>query len=267
MKRFSKLLMAATLLFGLGSSVKAADVPRSEYPRPQFERERWVNLNGTWSYTFDFGQTGAERDYRNSKGFDGKITVPFCPESSLSGVKYTDFIPCIWYQRSIAIPETWDGKMILLNFGAVDYDATIFIDGKKVGRHCGAGSSFSIDITKFVKAGSSANLVIQVKDNLRGGKQPGGKQSTGYYSAGCNYTRVTGIWQTVWMEAVCPEALKRVFATPDIDQQQLVIRPEFYEEGNGNILTVQVFDGKKLVSSKQAPATNNTVIVLSLIHI
>ena len=265
MKHFSKLLMAATLLLGLSSSVKAADLPRSEYPRPQFEREYWVNLNGTWTYSFDFGQTGADRNFRNSKGFDGKITVPFCPESSLSGVKHTDFIPCIWYQRTITVPETWGGKNILLNFGAVDYDATIFIDGKKVGRHCGAGSSFSLDITKFVKAGGSANLVVQVKDNLRGGKQPGGKQSTGYYSAGCNYTRVTGIWQTVWMEAVCPEALKQVFATPDIDQQQLVVRPEFYEEGNGCTLTVQVFDEKqKLVSTKTAPATNNTVIVLPI---
>ena len=265
MKHFSKLLMAATLLLGLSSSVKAADLPRSEYPRPQFERECWVNLNGTWTYSFDFGQTGADRNFRNSKGFDGKITVPFCPESSLSGVKHTDFIPCIWYQRTITVPDTWGGKNILLNFGAVDYDATIFIDGKKVGRHCGAGSSFSLDITKFVKAGGSANLVIQVKDNLRGGKQPGGKQSTGYYSAGCNYTRVTGIWQTVWMEAVCPEALKQVFATPDIDQQQLVVRPEFYEEGNGCMLTVQVFDEKqKLVSTKTAPATNNTVIVLPI---
>ena len=265
MKHISKLLMAATLLLCLGSTVKAADLPRSEYPRPQFERECWMNLNGTWTYTFDFGQTGAERDFRNSKGFDGKITVPFCPESKLSGVQHTDFIPCVWYQRTITVPETWGGKNILLNFGAVDYDATIYIDGKKVGRHCGAGSSFSLDITKFVKAGGSANLVIQVKDNLRGGKQPGGKQSTGYYSAGCNYTRVTGIWQTVWMEAVCPEALKQVFATPDIDQQQLVVRPEFYEEGNGCTLTVQVFDEKqKLVSTKTAPATNNTVIVLPI---
>jgi len=224
-----------------------------------------VNLNGTWSYSFDFGQTGAERDWQNSKGFDGKITVPFCPESSLSGVQYTDFIPCIWYQRSITVPETWfGGKKILLNFGAVDYEATIYIDGKRVGKHYGTGSSFSLDITNFVKAGESANLVVCVKDALRGHKQPGGKQSIGYYSAGCNYTRVTGIWQTVWMEAVCPEGLKRVFATPDIDQQQLVIRPEFYEEGNGNMLTVQVFDGQKLVSSKQAPATNNTVIVLPI---
>jgi len=265
MKITSKLLMATMLLLGIGNSVKAADLPRSEYPRPQFERADWVNLNGTWSYSFDFGQTGAERDWRNSKGFDGKILVPFCPESSLSGVKHTDFIPCLWYQRSIDVPAAWEGKNILLNFGAVDYEATIYIDGKRVGKHYGAGSSFSLDITKFVKAGGSANLVVCVKDALRNHKQPGGKQSIGYYSAGCNYTRVTGIWQTVWMEAVNPQALKRVFATPDIDQQQLVIRPEFYAEGNGNMLTVQVFDEKKkLVSSKQAPATNNTVIVLPI---
>ena len=265
MKHLSKLLMAATLLLGLSSSVKAADLPRSEYPRPQFERADWVNLNGTWSYSFDFGQTGGEKGWRNSKGFDGKITVPFCPESSLSGVQYTDFIPCIWYQRSIDIPAAWAGKNILLNFGAVDYEATIFIDGKRVGKHYGTGSSFSIDITKSVKAGNSYNLVVMVKDALRGGKQPGGKQSTSLKSAGCNYTRVTGIWQTVWMEAVNPMALKLVFATPDIDQQQLVVRPEFYEEGNGNMLTVQVFDAnKKLVSSKQAPATNNTIIVLPI---
>ena len=265
MKRISKLLMAAFFLLALGSNVKAADIPRSEYPRPQFERADWVNLNGTWSYSFDFGQTGAERDFRNSKGFDGKITVPFCPESSLSGVKYTDFIPCLWYQRSIDIPASWDGKNILLNFGAVDYEATIYIDGKRVGKHYGTGSSFSFDITKFVKAGGSANLVVMVKDALRNHKQPGGKQSIGFYSAGCNYTRVTGIWQTVWMEAVNPQALKRVFATPDIDQQQLVIRPEFYAEGNSNMLTVQVFDEKKkLVSSRQAPATNNTIIVLPI---
>ena len=165
MKTISKLLMAASLLLGLGSSVKAADLPRSEYPRPQFERERWMNLNGTWTYSFDFGQTGAERDFRNSKGFDGKITVPFCPESSLSGVQYTDFIPCIWYQRSITVPETWfGGKKILLNFGAVDYETTVYIDGKRVGKHYGTGSSFSFDITNFVKAGESANLVICVKD-------------------------------------------------------------------------------------------------------
>ena len=125
MKHLNKVLAAASLLLGLSSTAKAVDIPRSEYPRPQFERADWVNLNGTWSYSFDFGQTGTDKGWRNSKGFDGKITVPFCPESSLSGVQYTDFIPCLWYQRSIDVPADWAGKNILLNFGAVDYEAAI----------------------------------------------------------------------------------------------------------------------------------------------
>lgn len=264
MKHISKLLLAALVLLFGSTSMNAADTPRSEYPRPQFERTDWVNLNGTWSFSFDFGRTGGEKGWQDSKGFDGKIVVPFCPESSLSGVAYTDFIPCLWYQRSIDIPSGWQGKNILLNFGAVDYDATIYLDGKKVFRHYGTGSSFSVDITKYVKAGQSANLVVQVRDDLRDHKQPGGKQSISLKSAGCNYTRTTGIWQTVWMEAVNPMALKQVFATPDVDQQQLVVRPEFYEEGNGNKLTVEVLDGGKVVSSKTAPATNNTIIVLPI---
>ena len=213
-----KVLWVALMALMGNIQMAVADTPRPEYPRPQFERADWQNLNGTWTYTFDFGRSGSQRDFKNSKGFDGKITVPFCPESKLSGVGYIDFINTIWYQRSITAPASWEGKRIMLNFGAVDYEATIFIDGNEVATHWGAGSSFSIDITKYVKPGQAANLVMVVNDNLRGGKQPGGKQSVGYYSAGCNYTRTTGIWQTVWMEAIAQEGLKSVFAKPDIDQ-------------------------------------------------
>ena len=93
------LLTVALALLSL-TSVKA-DTPRAEYPRPQFERSQWLNLNGTWTYTFDFGKSGNNRDFKNSKGFDEKIMVPFCPESKLSGVEHTDFINCMWYQRTI----------------------------------------------------------------------------------------------------------------------------------------------------------------------
>lgn len=253
---------AVAAMMSYGSTTAKAQTPRPEYPRPQFERSEWVNLNGTWTYSFDFGRTGRDKGWQNNASFDGKITVPFCPESSLSGVKYTDFINTIWYQRKIDIPAAWNGKKILLNFGAVDYEAHIFIDGKLVRRHFGTGSSFSCDITKFVKAGQQHNLVVLVNDNLRDHKQPGGKQSIGFYSAGCNYTRVTGIWQTVWMEAVAEEGLKSVFATPDIDQKQLVIHPQFYQESNTNKLVVTLYDGKKAVASKTVNCTNNSVIVL-----
>ena len=241
-----------------------AQIPRPEYPRPQFERSEWVNLNGTWSYSFDMGRSGMNRDFHKSEGFDSKIIIPFCPESSLSGVKYTDFINSIWYQRKITVPSAWAGKKVLLHFGAVDYEATVYINGTKVAVHHGAGTSFAVDISPYVKAGETANLVVCANDDLRSGHQPGGKQSTNFYSAGCSYTRVTGIWQTVWMEPVDAQGLKRVYATPDIDQNQLVVRPEFYTESNTNTLTVQVLDGKKIVATRTVNATNSSVVVLPI---
>ena len=253
------MVVTLALMLGFGNAIAQ---PRAEYPRPQFERVDWVNLNGTWTYAFDFSRTGNARGYVNSKGFDGNITVPFCPESSLSGVQYTDFINTIWYQRTLDIPAAWEGKKIFLNFGAVDYEALIYIDGKLVTTHYGTGSSFAVDLTNRVKAGQRHNLVIRVNDDLRGGKQPGGKQCTALYSHGCSYTRVTGIWQTVWMEAVDKEGLKTVYAVPDIDQKQLVVTPQFYAESNTNKLVVTVYDGKKVVSTKTVPATNNSVVVL-----
>lgn len=121
-----KKLLAAAMLFMLNSwSCFSADTPRAEYPRPQFEREQWVNLNGTWTFDFDFGKSGKDRRLQSAEKFDKNITVPFCPESKLSGVGYTDFIEQMWYQRNITIPSDWNGKKIFLNFGAVDYCAEI----------------------------------------------------------------------------------------------------------------------------------------------
>ena len=262
-KVFQRMLLCLTLGTAF-CTANAVDIPRPEYPRPQFERTDWVNLNGQWTFEMDFGASGEQRGWTNSKGLSKKITVPFCPESELSGIGYTDFIPCVWYQRNINIPAEWNGKKILLHFGAADYETKVYVDGKMVGEHKGAGSSFNFDITSYVKAGQQANLVVRVYDNLRGGMQPGGKQCTALYSAGCSYTRVTGIWQTVWMEAVNEQALKNVFAIPDIDQQQLVVRPEFYNEGNNNTLTVEVKDGKKTVAKRTSQASNQSTIVLPI---
>ena len=262
-KVFQRMLLCLTLGTAF-CTANAVDIPRPEYPRPQFERTDWVNLNGQWTFEMDFGSSGEQRGWTNTKGLSKKITVPFCPESELSGIGYTYFIPCVWYQRNINIPAEWNGKKILLHFGAADYETKVYVDGKMVGEHKGAGSSFNFDITSYVKAGQQANLVVRVYDNLRGGMQPGGKQCTALYSAGCSYTRVTGIWQTVWMEAVNEQALKNVFAIPDIDQQQLVVRPEFYNEGNNNTLTVEVKDGKKTVAKRTSQASNQSTIVLPI---
>ncbi len=256
------LLVAAALLLTVGSSVKAADLPRSEYPRPQFERKAWVNLNGTWTFDYDFGMSGLDRRFNESKGFDRKITVPFCPESKLSGVGSTDFINCLWYHRTLSIPADWKGQQVILHFGAVDYETSIWLDGRQIFDHFGGSSSFEVDITPYVTPGQDAQLVLRVKDDLRSGMQTGGKQCTHFYSGGCSYTRVTGIWQTVWMEAVHPQGLKRITTVPDLDQSQFVVRPEFYALTAGNTLTVQVLDGQKVVSQKTVPAQDGISIVL-----
>ena len=206
-------------------------IPRPEYPRPQFFRDSWLNLNGSeWSYEFDFGQSGVARGLCASKGFSKSINVPFCPESELSGVGYTDFIPAMFYHRKLAIPEEWGGKRVLLNFGAVDYECEGFINGASVGCHRGGSSSFSFDLTNYVAAGNEYDFVLRVKDDVRSGIQASGKQSVNYASSGCHYTRVTGIWQTVWLEAVALTGLKRCRITPDWDNGAFTFTPEYWAD-------------------------------------
>lgn len=262
MKTIKKSVLTLMMLLASSMAAVAQVLPRAEYPRPQFQRQLWQNLNGTWSYSFDFSRTGDQRGYADSRGFEGKITVPFCPESKLSGVEHTDFINTIWYQREITVPQDWAGQTILLHFGASDYETSIYIDGHLVDRHFGGGSSFAVDITRYAHPGQTARLVVRVDDNLRAGHQPAGKQSERLDSYGCMYTRTTGIWQTVWMEPVSRQGLKAVSAIPDIDQGQVVIRPEFYNEEAGATLTVTMLDGKKVVASQTVRSSNGAVVVL-----
>lgn len=241
--------------------ITAFAIPRAEYPRPQFERNAWINLNGEWTYSFDFGGSGLEREWFKSTGFDQKIIVPFCPESKLSGVEYKDFINHMWYHRTISIPQDWANKQVLLNFGAVYYKSEIYIDGVFAARHFGGTSSFQVDITPYVKAGQTHNLVVYVESDVRSTHQPSGKQNLQFASYGCNYTRTTGIWQTVWMEAVHPEGLQSVQMIPDIDQQQLIILPRFYKELGGK-LEVTLKDNGKVVSKETVAANSLSTVIL-----
>ena len=245
-------------------SVASFAQPRAEYPRPQFERENWKNLNGEWSFTLDLSNSGRARNLYDSKGFDGKITVPFAPESKLSGVGYTDFINSVWYQRTIQIPQEWTGKQIKLNFGAVYYESEVYIDGTFVGRHFGGSDSFSYDITEYVADGKEHSLVVHAESDIRSGEQPGGKQSTRYESHGCFYTRTTGIWQTVWMEAVDACGLERVQVLTDIDQSQLTVIPTFYGLKNGNRLQVTVLDEGKVVAKADVVAAQSMPVVIPI---
>ena len=239
----------------------AAQQPRAEYPRPQFERQDWVNLNGQWTYTFDFVGSGLERRFYESKGFDGRITVPFCPESKLSGVGYTDFINHIWYQRAVSMPSAWQGRDVRLNFGAVYYNSEVYIDGRLVGRHFGGSTSFSFDVTRFLSDGKEHSLVVHAYSDTRTAKQPAGKQNMRHTQFECMYTRTTGIWQTVWMEPVSRGALERTQVITDIDRKEVCIQPKFYAP-QGGTLTATLRDGKKVVARQTVGAQDGQVIVL-----
>lgn len=254
------LIVVAALLFSTAIGAQ----PRAEYPRPQFERADWVNLNGEWSFALDLSDSGRDRDFYNSKGFEQRITVPFAPESKLSGIGYTDFINSVWYQRMIQIPSAWQGKRVKLNFGAVYYESEVYIDGRFVGRHYGGSDSFAFDITDFVGDGKEHSIVVHAESDLRSGTQPGGKQSTNYYSYGCSYTRTTGIWQTVWMEAVDDMALERVQVVTDIDNEQIVVIPTYYNVAGGNTLSVEVSDGGKVVAHAESAAVQGVPVVVAL---
>ncbi len=238
-------------------------IPRPEHPRPQFMRETWKNLNGTWTFVFDPGQSGMERGLAASRGFDREIRVPFCPESRLSGVAHTDFIGRMWYHREVAIPRAWDGRRILLHFGAVDFACEAFIDGQPVGTHVGGSSSFTFDITAQVQAGKRHHLVLHVQDDTRSGAQAGGKQSVRHASHGCSYTRVTGIWQTVWLEAVAPGGLEQVQVMPDLDGGRFVVVPRYRAVARGLRLRARLFDGKRKVDEVVVPVGQNAACALS----
>lgn len=259
MRKTQLVLVGLLLSFTVNAT---NDIPRPEYPRPQFERAEWINLNGTWTYEFDLSNSGKNRQLTTAKQLSNTITVPFCPESKLSGVNHTDFIEQMWYQRSISIPENWKDKKIMLNFGAVDYHAEIYIDGNYLGNHDGGSSSFSLDITPAVEPGNTHSLVVFVADKTRSGLQAVGKQSTQYNSYGCFYTRVTGIWQTVWLEAVSPYGLRSARTNSDIDQQQLIVTPEFYRPSNDETLEITLYDDNRQVSRKVVKCNNGSSVVL-----
>ena len=185
---------------------------RGEYPRPQFVRKDWLCLNGEWGFEIDHGDSGAVRGMKEAKLKD-KITVPFCPESPLSGIGNLDFMNAVWYRREVDIPAGWAGKRILLHFQAADYDTTVWVNGKEVMRHRGGYTSFTCDLG--CEVGSKATVVVRCRD-LKGKMKPQGKQSTKYENWSCCYWRTTGIWQTVWMEPVSCVYMKRTRITPDV---------------------------------------------------
>ena len=235
---------------------------RTEHPKPQFKRNGWENLNGLWDFEFDLGNSGAERNmFSESAEFTKKINVPFCPESKLSGIGYTDFIDSVWYRRSFDISEDKMEKRTVLHFGAVDYKATVYVNGSLVGSHEGGYSSFSFDITDFVRGGENT-LTVHAEDDTRSPLIPSGKQSEKYGSFGCYYTRTTGIWQTVWLEFTPKTYIKSVKYLTDISAMTVTVQAEL--EGRGALTAEAFYESKSVGRASVDSFGGNAVITLTL---
>jgi len=215
------------------------------YPRPQLKRDRWVNLNGLWDYAIT--RDSAPQPAR----MDGKILVPYPVESKLSRVaRKVGPDDCIWYRRSFTVPQDWAGDNVMLNFGAVDFSATIWVNGVVVGWHKGGFDTFGLDISNYLKPGQN-ELVVQVTDPTSAGTQPRGKQILD--PSGIWYTAVSGIWQTVWLEPVAKLHIEDVRATPDIDRGVVDIAVALSGWANDT-------DAVRLTASAGGKVTASTII-------
>ncbi|MFS0724215.1 glycoside hydrolase family 2 protein [Paenibacillus sp. 1P07SE] len=189
---------------------------RKDYPRPQFVREAWTNLNGEWDFRFDDDNAGEGQNWHEGFETDVKIQVPFVYETKASGIEDPTFHPYVWYQRRLAIPAEGAGKQVVLHFQAVDYLAKLWVNGRFVGSHAGGYAAFSFDITPYLQEGGDNLIVLKVEDS-NDCTQPRGKQRWRDENFGCWYVQTTGIWQSVWVEYVEARHVKSVKITPDLD--------------------------------------------------
>ena len=237
-------------------------IPRNEHPNPNFKRNDYIILNGESDFEFDFGDSGKERNlFSVDAQFSKKINVPFCPESELSGIGYKDFMAAVWYKRTVEITEEQLKGKAFIVFGAVDFHASVYVNGEFAGDHFGGYTSFRIDATKFLKAGVNV-ITVCAQDDTRSPLQARGKQSELVYSHDCDYTRTTGIWQTVYME-FCPENyIKSVKYYPNITDGTLTIHAELV--GNGTFSAAAFWDGKDVGSASTDTLGQTATLTLNL---
>jgi beta-galactosidase/beta-glucuronidase len=229
--------------------------PLSEYPRPQMVRDQWQNLNGQWDYAIiPKGNSCPEK-------FDGKILVPFAAESALSGVqKKVGDSNELWYSRTFAVSAAWKNKRILLNFGAVDWKADVWLNDIKIGSHQGGYTPFSFDITAFLSKEKSQKLVVRVWDPTNNGFQPRGKQVNN--PGGIMYTAVTGIWQTVWLEPVDQSYISRLKTIPNIDGNNVSILAATQGALPTDVIEVKVLENGIVIGTGKAAAGQEVSVAI-----
>lgn len=222
-------------------------IPRCEHPRPDFRRENWLCLNGQWDFSF-------EKDC-----FDRKITVPYAPETELSGIADTGFHDLVWYRKRFSLPETMAGKKILLHFGAVDYECDLWVNGHYVRSHEGGQSSFFADITRYL-TGDEQEILLKVWDDHADMEMPRGKQYWKLQSEMIFYTRTTGIWQSVWLEAVESLHLTRCRITPLLDEK--AVRFDYTLSGKATAEFTVRFAGNAVATAcAESDGTDGTVVM------
>ena len=210
-------------------------IPRGEYPRPQFVRDCWMSLNGEWDFSFE------------TDSFDQKIIVPYVYQSECSGIDSNEECDVVWYRKNFTLPESMQGKRILLHFGAVDYLCRIWVNNQLLMFHEGGHIGFEIEITHVLKAGENT-IVVMVEDNVRDLEMPRGKQFWKKESEGIFYTRTTGIWQSVWLEAVGKEYLDHVYITPDLDHMKVEFQYGICGAVKAQLKTRISFEGCEMAS-------------------
>lgn len=235
---------------------------RQEHPKPQFERKNWLNLNGTWAFEIDNARSGDARGLQHADArLTGEINVPFCPESKLSGVEHKDFMLGVWYQKKVELTEAQCAGRVFLHFGAVDYEATVYVNGKTVGTHKGGFISFKFDITDYVTVGGNV-ITVNAKDDVHDRRIPRGKQCFYYESRGCSYTRTTGIWQTVWLEFTPNTYITDFRLDPSVEQCKLIATVDMV--GTADLTLTASYEGKCMGSATVKNAAGQVIVTIDL---